>query len=93
MSRNPGSWELPLARATLTFEDAPTQEVVEQWSRANNLDAQKLLVMHFEMRFKAKRLHLERASVEGPSLLFFVVTDRWSASREFALTNEGSLMW
>ena len=82
-----------MPRPAITFADVLTKQLVQDWGDVSNLDAEEAIALHFEERFGVKKIHVESARDDGEALMLKVVTDLWSAPREYALLREGSLIW
>ena len=82
-----------MSRPVITFSDVLTKQLVQDWGDVSNVDAEESIALHFEELFSVKRIYVESARNDGETLLLKVATDLWSASREYALSREGSLIW
>jgi hypothetical protein len=82
-----------MPRPAITYADVLTKQLVQDWGDVHHLDAEQSIALHFEQRFGVQAIKVESADDTGEVLILKVVSNLWSAPREFGLSCEGSLIW
>jgi len=78
---------------TITYADILTKQMVEDWADEKGFDAADEIALHLEERFSLNEVHVLSALERDGFLLLQLSSDGWTDRREFALLDDGSLVW
>ena len=67
--------------------------IVSLWGKTNLIDVHNQLLLHLSVKFKIHNVVITEAKDQGEHLLITLLNPIWDTPREFALSNEGSLIW